>query len=115
MGLVGLPMTRSKEVLKGLSWGVRPNGESWLPFWSGLEMSRIVVVACGSLEGVEGAPRPRPRLRRALGGAGTPGRRVCPGRGDCCSEEGRPVVCGIDGSKVKWSVCGRASDSGRAE
>lgn len=65
-------------------------------------------MGCALRVGVAGTPIPKPRLKRALGGTGMPGRRVWPGRGDSSvpPREVRPV------SSVKWSVCGGTIESG---
>ena len=80
----------------GLSWGVPlwpgPMADTKASVGSGLLINRTVVVAWFRMEGASS-----PRLRRALFGAGAPGRRARPGRGESPSEE-RPVL------SVKWSV-----------
>lgn len=67
-----------------------------------------------ALVGVVGAPKPKPRLKRALTGAGTPGRRECPGSG-FGGPTGGSFVFVIGGLKVKWSVCGSIDVGGSAE
>ena len=69
-GLMGVVSTKSKVVLNGLSCGV--DGPLELCVYGNLT-SRIVVVTPGVAVD--------PVLRRALGGAGRPGRSMCPGIG----------------------------------
>ena len=86
----------SNAVGNGLSWGVPlwsgPAADTNASGGSGLLINRTVVVAWFRMEGAA-----TPRLRRALSGAGAPGRRARPGRGESPSEE-RPAL------RVKWSV-----------
>jgi len=123
-------------VLNGLSCGV-PNPAGFAddvdavsmfelelePAWAfkGFDINRIVVVGCAFFEGVEGAVRPYPILKRAFAGAGTPGLKACPGNGVLSSDIEisdalpRPILSRLFSSKVKWSVCGRDVASGKEE
>lgn len=110
----GLPSIRSKLVAKGLSLGVAGPSGSLCDAVGGLEGSEtrrsVVVGPFRCLFGVGGF---KPRLKRALVGACTPGRRVCPGKGAVSSifpKSNFLSRVGV-GSKVKWSVC---TDDGSA-
>lgn len=103
-------MTKSNVVSNGFSFGVR-KVSGWdelvvvLVVEGWFETRRIVVVGC-CFVGVVDAPSPRPRLSRASGGAGSPGRSEHPGRGSPFDEKDMRVCGAVAGSKVKLSLIG---------
>ena len=97
----GVPTTRSKDVAKGLKFGVDGCSRTGT---NGVVTSRTVVVAP--------ATAVVPMLRRALYGAGSPGRRTWPGMGSESDAKEKAPAEELATAKVKLSVWGSAEGCG---